>query len=119
MQAGRVKLRDYGSTDLLVCPRCGFDHMHHQEVERWDRSEDARIETHILAGYGHAQVQVEEESGRNPSSRRSGLIIRFECEGCGGGPDDRIELSIAQHKGQTEIEWRFDPRPAKVESRDR
>jgi hypothetical protein len=39
------------------------------------------------------------------------MAIQFECEQCGGGADDDwIELTIAQHKGSTEIGWRFTPK---------
>lgn len=48
---------------------------------------------------------------RNPSSRRDGLVISFTCEQCSrDDPGDVIELTIAQHKGSTEIGWRFSPR---------
>ena len=38
---------------------------------------------------------------RNPSNRRQGLAILFECEHCG-----LVELTIYQHKGNTYSEWR-------------
>jgi hypothetical protein len=50
------------------------------------------------------------EGSGNPSSRRQGLAIRFFCEGCGGADsDDIIELTVAQHKGSTELAWRYSP----------
>lgn len=112
METKQVELRSYGSTDLLVCPRCGFDHMHHGEVERWDRDEDAKSSRYTRAASDATEVKaVSEGESANPSDRRGGLIISFECEGCGGGAaGDRIELCIAQHKGQTEMEWRFHPK---------
>jgi hypothetical protein len=39
--------------------------------------------------------------GTNPSSRRGGIAIRFWCEGC----PFISELTLAQHKGSTEVEW--------------
>lgn len=48
----------------------------------------------------------------NPSSRRQGLSIEFECEMCHGDMDDGkkntlppFQLAILQHKGNTYIEW--------------
>jgi hypothetical protein len=37
------------------------------------------------------------------------LAIAFECEIC----DARAELTIAQHKGSTFIQWRYLPNTAK------
>jgi hypothetical protein len=42
---------------------------------------------------------------RNPSERRQGLAIAFSCEDC----DAKLELTIAQHKGNTIVEWRLQP----------
>lgn len=80
-----------GATDLL-CPRCGADNLHHGAVNRYDRAEDG-----AEAPYNRAEG--------NPSARRGGLTVDFECEGCGDG----IQLTLAQHKGSTEIGWRYTP----------
>jgi hypothetical protein len=54
---------------------------------------------------------VASDPSDNPSSRRHGLAVRFYCEQCGGeADDDVIELTIAQHKGSTEIGWRYTPK---------
>jgi hypothetical protein len=51
------------------------------------------------------------ESG-NPSPRRDGIVISFFCEQCTnwGETGEVIELTLAQHKGATEIGWRYPPK---------
>lgn len=46
----------------------------------------------------------------NPSSRRAGLCTSFTCEACGGIDDNVLEMTISQHKGTTEIGWRYSPK---------
>lgn len=115
-----IQTYDAGGAADLLCPRCGADNLHHIGVTFYERGEDdatvLRI-TQSLQVYGEdrptsttTEVVPAARSG-NPSSRRSGIAIRFYCEQCGGGEEGkRLELTIAQHKGSTEIGWRFDPR---------
>lgn len=53
---------------------------------------------------------VPSENSGNPSSRRSGLCISFAREVCKGIDDNVLELTISQHKGTTEIGWRYSPK---------
>jgi hypothetical protein len=53
---------------------------------------------------------VPSASSGNPSSRRGGLCISFTCEACKGIDDNVLELTISQHKGTTEIGWRYSPK---------
>ena len=85
--------------------------------ERGEGGEDILQLTQTLQRYGEDRATgmiteiVPSSRSRNPSSRRSGMAIQFECEQCGGGTEeDGIELTIAQHKGSTEIGWRFTPK---------
>ncbi len=98
----------------LLCPRCGNTYLHHRGVVAYDRSEDAEtvLKTSVEVGKTTVQLVAQAESG-NPSSRRDGLVIQFWCENCGGGDDGSsvIELTLAQHKGETEMAWRFTPMP--------
>lgn len=115
-----IRTRDAGDVSDLLCPRCGADNLHHVGVVFYERGEDAAQLlqlTQSLRRYGEDRLTgvvteiVPSERSLNPSSRRNGLAIQFVCEQCGGGSDqDRIELTIAQHKGSTEIGWRFTPR---------
>ena len=96
----------------LLCPRCGNSYLHHRGVVAYDRSEDAEtvLKTSVEVGKTTVQLVAQADSG-NPSSRRDGLVIQFWCENCGGGDDGSsvIELTVAQHKGETEVAWRFTP----------
>ena len=96
----------------LLCPRCGNSYLHHRGVVAYDRSEDAETVLKTSVGVGKTSVQLvaQAESG-NPSVRRDGLVIQFWCENCGGGDDGSsvIELTLAQHQGETEVAWRFTP----------
>ncbi len=101
-----IRIADLGGASDLLCPRCGADNLHHTYVTTFDRSEDAAtvIETRIEGG--KVTVLPASLGDDNPSRRRDGIVIGFWCEQCGQAP---IELCIAQHKGSTEIGWRFDP----------
>ena len=46
--------------------------------------------------------EIDNKGSGNPSWRRHGLAICFECEFCGR----TSELTIAQHKGQSLLAWR-------------
>jgi predicted RNA-binding Zn-ribbon protein involved in translation (DUF1610 family) len=101
-----IKTEDLGGAADLLCPRCGADYLHHVAVTVYDRREDAPtvVETRISGSI--ISINASSSGDNNPSRRRDGLAIDFYCEGCGDAP---IQLCIAQHKGATEIGWRFDP----------
>lgn len=109
-------VRDAGGGANLLCPRCGDSYLHHRGVVTFDRSEDAEtvLRTSIEVGKTTVHLVPQADSG-NPSSRRDGLVIQFWCEKCGGGDDGTsvIELTLAQHKGETEMAWRFTPMASK------
>lgn len=111
-----IRLQDMGGETDLCCPRCGADNLHHSTVTVFDGgSEDPQtvVRTTVYGGSTKMECVPEKGSG-NPSARRHGLTIKFWCEGCGGdSPGDLIELKIAQHKGSTEIGWRYTPRKPK------
>ena len=81
----------------LICPGCGNDYLHHGKVEVFERAtEDAPSSIVVVSGDGPHE-------GQNPSSRRNGLLIYFDCETCDAAP----VLAVLQHKGQTVIEWQL------------
>lgn len=88
----------------LTCPGCGGNYLHHGMVVVFERDrEDAPTRATSIDGGAvivspHSAPWVE---ARNPSSRRNGLSIQFECETC----DARPMLTMAQHKGTTVIAW--------------
>jgi len=97
-----------GNCAVLRCPRCrgDFDHLHQGRVEVFERREDAErvCRTTVDRKTTDLDYLPNDESG-NPSSRRQGLRIHFECEGCGDG----LILNIGQHKGQTLVDWTIGP----------
>ena len=107
-----IVVKQHGEGSSLLCPRCGNNYLHHRGVAAFDRSEDAEtvLKTSVEVGKTTVQLVAQADSG-NPSMRRDGLVIQFWCENCGGGDDGSsiIELTLAQHKGETEVAWRFTP----------
>src|SRR5262245_35871385 len=90
----------------LQCPHCGSDYLHQRCVTVYERKEDAPLTIKTEVSRSGANVMtVPSESSGNPSSRRHGLSIVFECEGCPYRP----ELTFEQHKGVTVVEWRNAP----------
>jgi hypothetical protein len=105
-----IGLRDGGPVTELLCPRCGSGRLQHEVITVFDREEDAgtSIRTHVRRGAVSMESIPSVGSG-NPSKRGSGVAIWFSCEGCGGQDhSDALELTIAQHKGNTAIGWRYD-----------
>jgi hypothetical protein len=84
---------------VLDCPVCGGNYLHQYKTEIFERSEDADAGLHLTvdsSGYSESR-----NLDGNPSSRRHGLVIQFNCEFCSARP----ELGIYQHKGQTFVKW--------------
>jgi hypothetical protein len=98
--------------NVLVCPRCDFQYLHHCAVTVYDRHEDAEFvtktkircsDTFFEEPHSETVIVTERSSeSRNPSSRRHGLAILFFCEGC----HETSELTIAQERGTTILAWR-------------
>lgn len=81
----------------LACPFCGSGYLHQGIVDAFYRPEDS--ETGIHCTVYHDRVQVDTSQLGNPSGRRDGIRIEFECEECGRSS----EMHIIQHKGNTFI----------------
>lgn len=87
---------------VLLCPGCGSENLHHMRVQVFDRDkEDAEtgrkvtVERRAVVVTGDAGGPPAD--GGNPSSRRDGIRINFECEMC----PTKSALEILQHKGST------------------
>jgi len=93
-----LELADTGY-QVLACPICGDLNAHHSAIEVYDRSEDEEGGLHIRAERG--KIAIDRTLTHNPSTRRDGLVIEFWCEGCSG----RFVISLAQHKGETQVSW--------------
>ena len=78
----------------LQCPSCGGQFTHHDRVFVYARAEDAMPAVHMVLMPG---ADPPEALPANPSARRSGLVVEGWCEAC----DDRWQLTVVQHKGET------------------
>src|SRR5262245_61666210 len=89
--------------EMLHCPLCGGDYLHHEVVTVYSRKEDAdhTLETRVVDRVAESPM-VPSKLSANPSTRRHGVSITFTCESCPA----RLELILAQHKGQSELAWR-------------
>lgn len=105
--AEELKMKD----EILKCPKCGGEHLHHTKVELFNRKEDSSKglyieslveekpnEKNFSVGNSLDKLKIETILPKgNPSIRRSGISIFFFCENC----DAKPRLDIAQHKGNT------------------
>lgn len=87
-----------GGVSELLCPRCGSNYLHHNQVDVFERDEDAVTGLHVQVADG--RVSTDTALRDNPSSRRHGVAISFWCEGCNA----KVVLKIAQHKGVTLVD---------------
>jgi hypothetical protein len=82
--------------DMLLCPCCGNEYLHHITVDVYERSEDAEICRVTTVTPEETLIQKTNGLG-NPSFRRHGTVTRFVCENCGA----KSEMGVASHKGNT------------------
>ncbi|MBA4067973.1 MAG: hypothetical protein C0501_30575 [Isosphaera sp.] len=90
---------DCGVPAILRCPGCGFEYLHQQSVEVFERDEDDARGTHVTVT--RAGAAADADLSGNPSERRQGLKVAFRCEGCWAVST----LALAQHKGHTFVEF--------------
>ena len=103
-----VRVAPFGDQSDLLCPRChDRGNLHHRRVEVFYRAEDARAVRLIAieAGQIIALGDVPNDWSANPSLRRDGICIHFDCEQCGDG----LIFNVAQHKGNTFLSWTIEP----------
>jgi len=101
----------YDCPPILLCPKCGFDYLHHEKIEIFERqAEDDKQGLHLVvasradstvAASSRINVLTNTDISENPSRRRNGMKISFWCEGC----DVVSVLVIEQHKGQTFMDF--------------
>lgn len=92
-----------GEDGMIVCPNCGSTaDMHPYSAEAFFRPEDGIVGNHVFVSHVHVKSTA---SGAlppgNPSARRDGVTIKFECLMC----NTNSSLCIIQHKGATYFEW--------------
>lgn len=96
------------STDLsnLVCPSCDDAYLHQGMVEVYNRPEDDNlVRCTVIDGSDVLSHTIPNAKSNNPSTRRTGIVIHFECEHCA---DIDFKLRIAQHKGFTLMDWEYE-----------
>ena len=93
------------NSNELICPHCRekYSYLHHDQVTVYSRDEDSPRVTKTVVRDHLAEIStIDNDTSGNPSSRRDGVAIRFWCELC----HTISELTFAQHKGVTQLEWR-------------
>lgn len=99
------KLTDFVYSDgekVLHCPCCDSPYLHQKSIECFNRDEDNTNGNHIFINGD--TVNIDRDISGNPSSRRQGLRIGFECEEC----KNYSYMSVYQHKGNTFIRMESD-----------
>ena len=96
--------------EVLHCPRChstGGGNLHHTGVIVYQRNEDEEttLVTVVAPNGESCSERMPSDLSGNPSTRRDGVAIVFTCEQCGDG----LRLTIAQHKGDTLVNWLVRP----------
>lgn len=84
----------------LECPCCGGPSLHQERVQVFWRHDENSSEN-VRTVTSTDTYTSEYTRGKNPSPRRDGILITFDCENCDGMP----ELAIIQHKGGTYFKW--------------
>ncbi|WP_141689680.1 hypothetical protein [Aeromonas sp. EERV15] len=93
----------FSNIDLeLLCPGCGGNYLHHRKVEVFSREEDAA--TGLKVTVEHLSMSTDTTLEGNPSRRRDGLKVYFDCEFC----DAKPVLRLYQHKGFSYLEMDSD-----------
>lgn len=94
---------DYEYKLTLQCPHCDEGYLHHSAIASFTRLvEDGDCMLHATQLKGDTGIpsfvsQLTKNQFKNPSERRSGIRIKFDCEIC----ENYSDLCIAQHKGST------------------
>lgn len=87
----------------LSCPTCGYEYLSHENVTVFSREQEDAGKG-VRVSVSGVRVAIDTALTGNPSLRRDGISILFRCENC---PALAL-LTIAQHKGQTRLEFRQD-----------
>lgn len=98
-QVPETVLRSDGGN--LLCPRCGSDVTHIDEVSAGVRrgGEDSAVQAMTFSAVtGETRGPVHTDLAHSP--RRHWIEIHIDCELCPGG-----SLILAQHKGSTRVSW--------------
>ena len=105
MRSKQVKLSDEISSEgenVLHCPNCDGFYLHQEKTEVFERGEDSPTGLHVNIQDGAAKV--DQIITGNPSPRRHGLTVHFNCETC----DSAVQMVVYQHKGNTFVGMFYD-----------
>lgn len=91
-------LEDFGSQTGLKCAHCDHCETHVQGIAWYRRTEDAKLCNTAVVDHFKCS-EIETDGVCNPSDRRDGMHIVFNCESC----FEYSSLTLAQHKGLTFI----------------
>ena len=91
-------------TPILRCPKCSGPHLDHDKVTVWDRCQDDETGLKVIVDDGAVTIDDKASMNDCPSSRRHALTVDFVCGNC----DFAGSLVIAQHKGNTFLDWSND-----------
>ena len=94
-----IKILDREDGFFTLLCRCGEEYSHQEAARIYARHDDERRGGERIDFYTGKSEKIPGDG--NPSPRRQGLVVEFECEIC--GCDN--ELAIYQHKGNTFIGW--------------
>lgn len=104
----KIPKGEFGYDAALECPNCGGLNLHQVKIEVFDRSED-EYGAHIRTVAGNGRTVTDRDMTMNPSARRDGLRIHFDCE---SGMSEHAKkstcapvLNVYQHKGTTYVRW--------------
>jgi hypothetical protein len=99
----------------LICPRCNGEWIHQRNTTVFARDEDDETTTVLTQdGLDGQVVKFPSQDTCNPSPRRQGIVIEFDCEDCHHSAVDYgnrhtapplFRLALIQHKGNTYVEW--------------
>jgi len=89
--------------NVLLCPQCNDEHLHHGEVRVLTRPNSSEDNTAIQFSLHKAPKIIPQQDA---PGRRNSLEIDFYCESCScENADQPYTLRIVQHKGSTLINW--------------
>lgn len=86
-------MKDYNNP--LICTNCGHDYLNFRNIEIFVREKEDDINCkHVVVN--NQYVHVDSNISGNPSERRNGLTVRFNCENC----RHITGLNVFEDKGQ-------------------
>lgn len=83
---------------VLNCRHCGNPTLHANRIDVYNRKEDEETGQHVTIS-PDTLVAIDRDLTGNPSPRREGMTMTFDCELC----DYKTKLHVFQHKGAVSL----------------